>query len=264
MAYQRTCPLGLLLAVALSVASRAELLPVINPSFEDLSRPLAVGEQTNGAAGAGVPVATRFPFGGGGVSWDHPVEVPGWRTFYLPPPNTAISYVGALNPPPRSNGDPFITGYDGSNVCAVQAARIGQTLDVRLQPNTRYRLDFLGGIGLFDSPYFLHCGLIALDNLNQLPLENQPGVQRLVLASFDVAEDSHGTMRAYSLEYITPAVLPSNLVDRYLGIHLYGSDGIPRVLYDNFQLDATPVPEPAAGILLLIFSMLRMARSRGD
>ena len=235
----------------------AELLPVVNPSFENLSRTLAIGEQTNGAAGAGQPVATRFPFAGGGVSWDNPVEVPGWRTFYIPPPDTALSHVGVLNPPLRGNGEPFLTGQDGTNVCVLQAAKLGQTLDVQLQPNTRYRLEFLGGIGLFDSPYSLHAGLIAVDDLERLPLEGQPGVQRLILTSFVVPVETIGTMRPYALEYTTPATLPPQFVDRYIGMHLYGSDGIPRVAFDNFRLDATAVPEPSACGLMLLFVLCR-------
>lgn len=242
-------------------ALNADQLPVVNPSFENLSRTLTIGEQTNGAAGAGQPVATRFPFAGGSVSWDNPVEVPGWRTFFIPPPDTAVSQVGVLNPPLRGNGEPFLTGQDGTNVCVLQAARLGQTLDVQLQPNTRYRLEFLGGIGLFDSPYSLHAGLIAVDDLGRLPLEGQPGVQRLELTSFNVPAETFGTMQPYALEYSTPATLPPQLAGRYIGIHLYGSDGIPRVAFDNFRLDATTVPEPSAcGLMLLLALCGKMSR----
>lgn len=244
----------------LAVSALGDLLPIVNPSFEVLSRPLAVGEQTNGAAGAGVPVATRFPFGGGGVSWDDPVEVPGWRTRYRPPPDTAVNYAGVLNPP-LLGGIPFVTQQDGETVAAVQAAQIGQTLDVQLQPDTRYRLDFLGGIGLFGSDYFLAVSLIAVDDLERLPLEGQPGVQRLVISQGLIPPpESFGTMLPYSLEYTTPPTLPPNLAGRYIGIHMYGSDGIPRVLYDNFRLEATPVPEPASACVILTFALACLTR----
>lgn len=253
MAVRRHHSHFLCLLLLFADAVHADQLPVVNPSFENLSRALAVGEQTNGAAGAGQPVATRFPFAGGGVSWADPVEVPGWRTFFIPPPDIAVSHAGVLNPPLRGNGEPFLTGQDGTNVSVLQAAKLGQTLDVRLQPNTRYRLEFLGGIGLFDSPYSLHAGLIAVDDMERLPLEGQPGVQRLVLTSFIVPAETFGTMQPYALEYRTPETLPPHLVDRYIGIHLYGSDGIPRVAFDNFRLDAATVPEPSAcGLMMLL------------
>ncbi|MFN0136501.1 MAG: hypothetical protein ACKVS9_10355 [Phycisphaerae bacterium] len=238
-----------------------ELLSIINPSFETLSRPLAVGEQTNGSGGAGVPLATRFPFAGGEVSWANPVEVPGWRTRVRPFGDPVTIRAGVLNPPLLA-GQPFITGQGGQHVFAIQNLQLGQTLNVLLQPNTRYTLTFLGGVGRFDSEYFLSPSLIAVDSLSTLPLENEPGVQRLAIArGLNVPVESHGTMLPYGLEYTSPAVLPAHLVGRFVGIHLYGSDGLPRVLYDDFRLDATPVPEPA-GAAALGAAALVMGRNR--
>lgn len=226
-------------------------LPVVNPSFEQLSRPLAVGEQTNGAGGVGVPVATRFPFGGGGVNWDDPVEVAGWRTRLRPPGDPATVPVGVLNPP-LLGGEPFVTGQDGQYVCAVQAAQIGQTIDALLQPATRYRVSFLGGIGRFDTNYILSVSLIAVADVQGLPLEGEPGVTRLAITQgLVVPPQSFGTMLPYSMEYTTPETLPPALEGTRIGIHMYGSDGFPRVLYDHFALDATAIPEPAGAWLLL-------------
>lgn len=239
-----------------SSSLHAELLPVVNPSFETLSRPLAVGEQTNGSGGAGVPLATRFPFAGGEVSWANPVEVPGWRTRVRPFGDPVTIRAGVLNPPLLA-GQPFIAGQDGQNVFAIQNLQVGQTLNVLLQPNMRYTLTFLGGVGRFDSEYFLSPSLIAVDSLGLLPLENEPGVQRLAIArGLNVPVESHGTMLPYELEYTSPAVLPEHLVGRFVGIHMYGSDGLPRVLYDNFRLDATPVPEPAGAAALAAAALL--------
>ncbi len=233
-----------------SMTTRASVLPIINPSFEDLSRPLAVGEQTNGAGGAGVPVATRFPFGGGSFSWDNPVEVPGWRTYLPPMGSPAFVYAGALNPP-MFGDQPFITGQDGQNVVALQVSKMGQALDVLLEPNTRYELSFLGGIGLFGSDYFLGLSLIAVEDLTGFPAEGEPGVTRLAITQGLIPpEESFGTLLPYSLEYTTPATLPPELMNRYIGINLFGSDGIPRVVYDDFKLTATTVPEPATISLL--------------
>jgi hypothetical protein len=256
--------LATLVAVcALAPVLRGELLPIVNPSFEDVSRPLLVGEQTNGAGGAGVPVATRFPFAGGGVSWDNPVMVPGWRTTLRPPGDTAINYAGILNPPERAPGRPFVAGQDGQNVAAVQVSRMGQTLNVLLSANTRYELSFLGGIGLFDSDYFLNASLIAVDDLERLPLVGQPGVAHLANSQGAIPpRDSFGTMLPYSFAYTTPAILPPELAGRYIGVHVSGSDGIPRVLYDSFRLEATPVPEASSGLLTggMALLLLRLRR----
>jgi hypothetical protein len=244
-------------------AARSELLPIVNPSFEDLSRPLAMGEQTNGAGGAGVPVATRFPFGGGGVSWDNPIEVSGWRTRVRPFGDTAVNYAGVLNPP-LLGGQPFVTGQDGQYVAAVQVSQMGQTVNSLLRPSTRYRLTFLGGIGLFGSDYHLALSLIAVQDLQTLPLENQPGVTRLAITQGLVPpQESFGTLRPYALDYTTPATLPPELAGRYIGVHLWGSDGIPRVLYDDFRLEATTVPEPtgAVGSGLGVMAFLRRRRA---
>lgn len=154
----------------------AELLPIVNPSFEQLSRPLAVGEQTNGAGAAGVPVATRFPFAGGAVSWDDPVEVAGWRTLLRPFGDPAVIRAGVLNPPERSPGMPFITGYDGQYLVTAQAARMQQTIEAQLLPSTHYRLSFLAGIGLFDPDYSVFVSLLASPDLDTFAYPGAPAV----------------------------------------------------------------------------------------
>lgn len=245
--------------------ARGEELPIVNPSFEDVSRPLEIGEQTNGAAGAGVPVATRFPWAGGGVRWENPVEVSGWRTRYRPPPDSATLLAGVLNPPPLSD-EPFLTGQDGEYVWSIQAAQVGQTLNVQLQPDTHYHLDFLGGIGRFGTDYFLAVSLIAVSDLQTLPIEGQPGVSRLVITQgMQVPPDSHGLMLPYSLDYTTPEVLPPSLEGKYVGIHMYGSDGIPRVNYDDFRLTAARIPEPATAFMVgstMLIGMVGRKRHR--
>ena len=114
----------------------ADLLPIINPGFEMTSRPLVLGEITNGAGGAGVMVGTRMPWVGGGVSFADPVEVPGWRTLLPPPQNPSAT--GVLNPPILSSGGnpvPFMTGYEGHHIAAAQVSSMQQTLNVLVQLN---------------------------------------------------------------------------------------------------------------------------------
>lgn len=252
LSHARRWTRSLSLAIAVlgpSVRARADILPavsipIVNPSFELTSRPLLIGEQTNGAGGSGVLVATRYPFGGGGVSWANPVEVPGWRTRIRPFGDTAVAYAGVLHPP-LLTGQPFITGQDGQNVLALQVMQVGQALNTKLQPNTRYTLKFLGGIGRFGSDYHLAVSLTAVQDLQVLPIEGQPGVTRLAITQgLHPPVESFGTLREYSLEYTSPTVLPPGLINKHIGIHMYGSDGIPRVVFDNFRLTATQLPEP--------------------
>lgn len=222
-------------------AASAALLPVVNPSFELVSRPLAVGEQSNGMAGAGVLLGTRFPFVGGGtiVSWDDPVEVPGWRTAVLPFGSPSVIRRGVLNPPMVS-GVPFIAGQDGQYVAAAQAGFFQQTLNHQLQPNTRYRLDFLAGIGRFDSEYFAGVALLAAPDLETLAYSGAPAVIELVRTQAALLPSgTAGTLLPFSIAYTTPTVLPPELAGRYVAISCFGSDGIPRVVYDHFRLDAT-------------------------
>lgn len=244
-------------ASCFALSAHAAIIEIINPSFELTSRPLLVGEQTNGMAGAGTPVATRFPFHSGIPTWDNPVEVPGWRSRYQPPPNLAINRAGILNPPLVS-GQPFIQGQQGQNVLVNQTSRAGQALNHILQPNTTYRLDFLGGIGRFDSNYFFAVSFITVPTLDTLPLDGELGVdvRRLAITSgLNHPPEANGQMLPYFLEYTTPAVLPPEHAGRFLGITIFGSDGIPRVVLDDFRLEATPVPAPAlapiASLLLL-------------
>ena len=149
--FNRLACLFLLILIA---SSHGVEIEVANPSFEETSRSLAVGEQTNGVGGTGVFVSTRYPFAGGIPNWDDPVEVPGWRSRLPQNGSPDIVYAGILHPPPIGDNS-FITGQDGQNVFAIQVSQAGQALDHRLLPNTQYRLEFLAGIGLTDSDYFL-------------------------------------------------------------------------------------------------------------
>jgi hypothetical protein len=252
-----------------SACANAELLPIINPGFEMTSRPLAPGEITNGAGGAGVFVGTRFPWAGGGVSFDDPVEVPGWRTLLPPPQNpNATIYAGVLNPPILSSGGnpvPFMTGYEGQYIAAVQHSSMQQTLNVQVQPNVHYCLSFLAGNGMFDQGQAVYVGLLASPDLETLAFFGTPNVTKLVQTQgVVVPPGSDGTMTTFQIEYTSPAVLPLNVVNRYLAITFIGSDGIPRMCFDVFRLVETPVPGPASfGVVaLLVGASHRSVRRR--
>lgn len=198
-------------------------------------------------------VGTRFPFAGGPANWDDPVTVPGWRTFLPPFGDPGVVNAGVLNPPFVDQNTPFITGQDGQHVMAAQAAAMQQTLDIQLQPNTHYRLSFLAGIGMFDPDYVVFAALVAAPDLETIAYQGQPNVATLVQtqAVFPPPE-SKGTMARYAIEYTSPATLPADLAGRYVAIGLIGSDGVPRVCFDDFRLEATLVPEPASGLMLMV------------
>ena len=117
---------------------------------------------------------------------------------------------------------------------------------------------------MFDSEYFFAVSFITAPTLDTLPMENWPDtdVRRLAISSgLNHPREAIGQMRPYFLEYTTPAVLPPDVIGRYLGIHLWGSDGIPRVLYDDFRLSATPVPTAATNAVLLAVGLICSRRT---
>lgn len=258
----RSTRLGLGVAAVMiplaTTAAHAQHVPIVNPGFESVSRQLAPGEQTNGIGGDGVLVGTRspFPFGGGAVSWADPVTVPGWRSRTVPFGSPDEILAGVLRPT-EIGGDPFITGIEGDNALAIQAAIVGQKTSAVLQPNTEYTLGFLAGMSQFDFQYFAAVTLTAINDSAALPLEGQDGVTRLEIGRFfPPGAEPDGIMRRYEFSYTTPATLPPDLVGTHVGINVYGSDGIPRVIYDDFTLMAVTVPAPGATACVLIALVL--------
>lgn len=212
-------------------------LPIINPGFEQTSRPLAPGEVTNGSGGEGVPVGTR-PDVYSPAQFDDLIEVPGWRT-RLPPPNnpTATMWAGVLNSP--EGQQPFLTGHVGSNVAALQHVPMQQTLPVFIEPNTRYRLTFLSGYGFGMSPDGIFIALLAAPDLETPVFYGEAGHVILVASQgLYPPLNSEGTMLPYELVVETPEVLPPEFQDQYLAIAFIGSDGLPQMCYDEFVLTA--------------------------
>ena len=265
-------PIGAALLASLWLVSSASAQVLLNenPGFEAVSRALAPGEQTNGLGGASTLVGTYvpFPFGGGTVDWSSPVTVRGWQSTTVPFGSPAQLLAGAMRPT-ELGGTPFVTGFRGNNVLVIQAAQVGQRTKTVLEPDTTYTLRFLAGISEFDSSYFFAVSLTAVDPSAPLPLENQPGVTRLQLGTFFPPNaQPDGVMRPYEFSYTTPAVLPPNLVGKRLGIHIFGSDGIPRVVYDDFRLTSSetehvPTDTPW-GVLTLYLLPFRAARAKAE
>lgn len=255
---------GVIAAVGLGTGVvRAELLPIVNPGFEDLNVALRPGEQTSGAGGGIVPVSTtwRFPFTSaqGAHQPQSGVLVPGWRT------NTAGggSLAGVLRPDVTFGGMPWMTGYSGSHIAAAQAAQMQQTLNVQLQANTRYTLSFLAGIGITDSEYAPLIGLLAAPDLETPAFSGTPGVITLARAPLvSIQREDFGVMRPFSFSTTTPEVLPSELVGKYIAISFLGSDGIPRMCYDEFRLEAVVVPGAGSGAVLMGGAGVMLARGQ--
>lgn len=254
----------------------AQIIPIVNPGFESVSRPLELAEQTNGIGGSEILVGTRtpFPFGGGPVDWSAPVTVPGWRTIVVPFRSPGEVLAGVFRPT-DFGGTPFVTGIEGDHVLAVQAAVVGQETAAVLQPDTTYNLSFLAGISPFDSDYFFAVSLTAIDETATLPLENQTGVSRLTLGTFFPPDNQpDGVMRRYEFSYTTPETLPPELVGAHIGINVFGSDGIPRVIYDDFALTVSTLGEaPALSqfglvtltlLVLIVGTLIIRQHSAGD
>lgn len=222
----------------------ADLIPIINPGFEQVSRPLETGIQTNGAGGSLISVGTRG-YMSSTVDLSNPVHVAGWRTRLPPDHNpTAAIYAGVLNPP-VSGATHFLTGQSGTYVGSVQVAAMQQTLNATVQPNTHYRLSFLAGYGSWTSVTGIYMSLLASPDMETLAFRGTPGTTLLspALGLFP-GSDNAGLMLPYSIEYTSPEVLPPELVGKYLAISMVGSDGIPRMCYDDFTLEATRLPAP--------------------
>lgn len=250
----------------MATSASADVLPIINPGFEMLNVTLRPGEQTNGAGGAppGFPetaVNTRwqFPFNPNGNSPQEGVIVPGWRTI----PGGIGSLAGVLNPNVQFNGQQWMTGYSGNHVGVAQAAFMQQTLNVQLAASTTYTLSFLAGIGITDSEYFPAVQLLAAPDLSSFATPSAPGVEllaRLPLATIPRAQ--FGTMLPFSFSYTTPATLPPNLAGKYVAISFLGSDGIPRMTFDDFRLEAAPVPAGGTAAFAACVVALAMTKRR--
>ncbi|MBC7771676.1 MAG: hypothetical protein H7210_04200 [Pyrinomonadaceae bacterium] len=251
-------------ALWITPTSTAYLLPLVNPGFEQVNVTLRPGEQTNGAGGGppGVPetpVNTRWrpPFQQGGNMPQSGVLIPGWRTM----PGGRGSLAGVLNPAVDFGGRPWMAGYSGNYVAVAQAAFMQQTLDVQIASSTTYTLRFLAGIGLSDSEYSPLIQLLAAPDLMTFVTPGTPGVEFLArLPLVKIRREQFGTMLPFSFSVTTPEVLPQNLVGKYIAISFLGSDGIPRMTYDDFRLEAVPAPSGGVGAGVLLWMCMRRRR----
>lgn len=246
-----------------SALAQPVVLPIVNPGFEQLNVTLRPGEQSNGAGGVAggsglmeTPVNTRWttPFQPGGNMAQSGVIVPGWRTA----PGGTGSLAGVLNPDVRfpTPSDParaWMTGYSGNHVATAQAAVMQQTLNVQLAPSTLYTVSFLAGIGITDSNYFPIVQLFASPDLSTFARFGVPGVSQLAQMPFvNIDRPQFGAMRPYSFTYTTPSVLPPELVSKFITVSITGSDGIPRVNFDDFNVTAVPGPATGGAILMML------------
>ncbi len=253
--------MGLVALLGVVASARAEVIPIINPGFEDLNVTLRPGEQTVGAGGGIIGVGTRWPipFNPGGNSPQTGVVVPGWRTYTPAPP--AIVYAGVLNPNVSMNGTPWLTGYSGNYVGALQVSAMQQTLPVLVQPSTTYTLTFLAGLGWTDTTNGVYVSMLGAPDLETLAFLGRPNITTLSLMSgVGIDASDRGVMFPFSLTYTSPATLPADVAGRYLAISVIGSDGIPRMCYDDFALEATPVPAPSMVLLAAIPAVVARRR----
>lgn len=272
------CPLGELLAagaITLGLSHGSAIaqpvdLPIVNPGFEELNVTLRPGEQTNGAGGvpggSGLlesPVNTRwgYPFQPGTSQPQTGVIVPGWRTT----PGATGSLAGVLNPDVMfSSGggqSPWMTGYTGNHVATAQAAVMQQTLNVLLQPETTYTVSFTAGIGTTDLSYHPVVQLLAAPDLTTFARAGSSGVTLLAQMPFvQIDRPQFGMMLPFSFSYTTPATLPNTLSNAYIVVSFLGSDGVPRVNFDDFRVSAVPGPGSGGAVALAGLALLRRKR----
>jgi len=229
-------------------------LPIVNPGFESLSRPLAQGELTNGAGGVGVQVGTRASFFHQPQFVDT-VVVPGWRTYQVPGATIAS---GVLNPPAN-----YLAGHSGTYVASAQHVWMQQTLDARVRPRTKYTLTFLSGAGSWTPGDGVYMSLLASPDRATLAFPNVPGVTTLTQVGFFPAPGFEGQMLPYTVEITTPDVLPANLRGRWLAIAFVGSDGIPIMNFDDFRLTAERVSRRQETSLPLAVAPWWLSRTPG-
>jgi hypothetical protein len=248
---------GVLVAATLASVQHTlaqRVLPIVNPGFEAINVALRPGEQTSGFSGMGVgqpevPVVTRwsFPFQQGGNTPQTGVIVPGWRTA----PGSVGALAGTLNPAVEFSGRAWMSGYSGSYIATAQASFTSQTVDARIEAGTTYTLSFLAGIGSNGSSYFPAVQLLAAPDLTTFARVGSPGVTLLGQMPFvSIGPEEFGEMRRYSFSVTTPAVLPPSLSSHFLAVAFVGSDGIPRVNFDDFRLEAVPTPSALALLTL--------------
>ncbi len=250
-------------ALLAPAAAFAQVLPLINPGFEVLNVTLAPGEMTNGIGSSTQPAVTRWPspFQPIAGTPQTGVTVAGWRSFVPVPPAQAL--VGVLNPAASVNNQPWMTGQSGNNVAVAQAAFSSQTLDVIIQPSTTYTVSFLAGIGLTDLSYSPRVALLAAADTSTLA---RPGDGVTTTLTFNpwttITQDQFGRMLPFSFSYTTPDVLPTNVANRYLSLYFVGSDGIPRVCFDDFRIEATAVPSAGPVALTIVAGCVVLSRGR--
>lgn len=227
-------------APRLERAIRVRPVPIVNPGFESTSRPLGAFEVTNGARGEGEPVGTYLfdqPFA---VSLDDPVSVAGWRTFAPADPEILI-YAGVMRPGYVAKGTPFIVGMSGDHVAASRISPMAQTLEEIIQPGTTYLLRFNAGFGINEFASGVYVSMLAAPDPDEFVFQvGPPGVVFLSNTSLSssIAPPSAGVMQEYTVSFTTPSVLPPELVGKHLVISLVGSDGIPSMCFDDFELIA--------------------------
>ncbi len=243
--------------------SLAVIIPIVNPGFESLNVELRPGEQTSGAGGGITPVTTHWPhpFPSNGLTSQSGVIVPGWRTI-IPPPNSNFR-AGVLRPDVEFGGREWMSGHSGHYLGTAQGAFMQQTLSTQWQPSTTYTFSFLAGIGITDSEYSPLIGLLATPDLERLAFSDGNGVTSIArLPITSIRREQFGAMLPFTFTYTSPSVLSPQMLNHYIAISFLGSDGIPRMCYDDFRLDAVPVPASAPICLFGVASACTSLRRR--
>jgi uncharacterized protein (TIGR03382 family) len=149
-------------------------------------------------------------------------------------------------------------GALGSNVIFLNQGTPGGTINIfqdvgALAPNTLYtlvvsvgqRLDRVNGAPVI--------GLI-----NGVAGETDAWINGTILNSTTGVSSVAGSFQDFTVTFTTGATVSNNL---YIGAQ-YTGDGTIQASLDNFRLDASPIPEPAAACLALLGGVTMLRRRR--
>lgn len=216
---------------------RVRSVPIVNPGFEQLTRLLAPFESSNGARGLGEPVGTYFFTQPTLVSLDDPVGVAGWRTFEPADPG-ALIYAGVVRTG-TVGAVPFLIGSSGDYVAGSRVSPMAQTLDEIVQPGTTYVLRFSAGYGINEFASGVYVSVLGTADRDAFVFQfGQPGVVFLgnTATSSSIQPPPPGVMSSYTVSFTTPNVLPPYLKGKHIVIAMVGSDGLPSMCFDDFEL----------------------------
>ena len=250
----------IMVALAVTATASAAPLAVTNPGFEDISGQSPFNEFTFGAPNGW----SLYDPGNITAGGDGPTYFVGTLTPTDPAPPDVIEFFPAGAPQGVRVGIAF--NYNGS--AGEGAYGLFQTLSDTLAPNTHYELSVL--IGNIAAGYSVSGDYFPLDGFPGYRVELLAGNTLLAVDDNSLAGSiPEGAFAPTTLSYTSgssPLGEGENLTIRLINLNqLDNSLTNPEtydleVDFDDVQLAATPVPEPAAFSLLAVSGLMLIRR----